>query len=295
MDFETTVDIIIKDIEGITSIVDDFKNYPGVPLFQIELAKSKCKSVAEVLAILKEAPKSTAAVKPAPEPAPIPAPEPVPEPAPISAPKPAPKSEPKPVTETVTEPKPKPQSEPKPEPKPEPRVVTRVVTPSKPKVAPEEVSAVTKDLMDAFDGDDSFDESDDDSNITALRSKLTTVDDDHSIPKNPKSESSILADTFNPINNSINDKMGKPSMPERNKAKPTSDLFKSIGINDKFLFIREIFNNDEALYKSVITQLNNSNTYTEAVDIILGYVDDEEDEAYLMLLDLIRRKFNVYR
>ena len=46
MDFNSTVDLIIKDLNEALKIIDDFKNYPGVPLLQVELAKSKCKSAA---------------------------------------------------------------------------------------------------------------------------------------------------------------------------------------------------------------------------------------------------------
>jgi hypothetical protein len=42
MDFKATVDLIIKDLDEAREIIDDLKNYPGVPHLQVELAKSKC-------------------------------------------------------------------------------------------------------------------------------------------------------------------------------------------------------------------------------------------------------------
>ena len=53
MDFNTTIDIIIKDLREAREIIDDLKNYPGVPQLQVELAKSKCKSAEEIIALLK--------------------------------------------------------------------------------------------------------------------------------------------------------------------------------------------------------------------------------------------------
>ncbi len=53
MDFNATVDLIIKDLNEAREIIDDFRNYPGVPVLQVEIAKSKCKSAAEVIALLK--------------------------------------------------------------------------------------------------------------------------------------------------------------------------------------------------------------------------------------------------
>jgi hypothetical protein len=53
MDFNTTIDIILKDLREVREIIDDLKNYPGMPMLQVELAKSKCRSAEEVIALLK--------------------------------------------------------------------------------------------------------------------------------------------------------------------------------------------------------------------------------------------------
>lgn len=53
MDFKSTIDLIIKDLNEASEIIDDLKKYPGVPILQVELAKSKCKSAGEVIALLK--------------------------------------------------------------------------------------------------------------------------------------------------------------------------------------------------------------------------------------------------
>jgi hypothetical protein len=53
MDFNTTIDLIIKDLKEAAEIIDDLKKYPGVPALQVELAKAKCRSAADVIALLK--------------------------------------------------------------------------------------------------------------------------------------------------------------------------------------------------------------------------------------------------
>ena len=53
MDFNSTIDIMIRDLRELREIIDDFKNYHDVPQIQIELAKSKCKSTEEIIALLK--------------------------------------------------------------------------------------------------------------------------------------------------------------------------------------------------------------------------------------------------
>ena len=53
MDINKTIDFIIRDLQETRDIIDDLKNYPDVPLIQIELAKSKCKSAEELIELLK--------------------------------------------------------------------------------------------------------------------------------------------------------------------------------------------------------------------------------------------------
>jgi hypothetical protein len=53
MDFNTTIDLIIKDLNEASEIIEDLKKYPGVPALQVELAKSKCRSAGDVIALLK--------------------------------------------------------------------------------------------------------------------------------------------------------------------------------------------------------------------------------------------------
>jgi hypothetical protein len=54
MDFNATIDLIIKDLKEASEIIDDLKKYPGVPALQVELAKSKCRSAGDVIALLKD-------------------------------------------------------------------------------------------------------------------------------------------------------------------------------------------------------------------------------------------------
>jgi hypothetical protein len=53
MDFNATIDLIIKDLREAGEIIDDLKKYPGVPALQVELAKSKCRSAGDVISLLK--------------------------------------------------------------------------------------------------------------------------------------------------------------------------------------------------------------------------------------------------
>lgn len=65
---------------------------------------------------------------------------------------------------------------------------------------------------------------------------------------------------------SINDrlKQSKIELAEVLKESPIKDLRKAIGINDRFLFINELFRGDEAMYERSIKTINGFNIYPEA-------------------------------
>ncbi len=72
MDLNTTIDIIIKDLNEASQIIDDLKLIPGVPALQVELAKSKCKTASDVIALLKSLPEAGVGVKPVSAPIEVP-------------------------------------------------------------------------------------------------------------------------------------------------------------------------------------------------------------------------------
>jgi len=214
MDFNATVDLIIKDLNEAREIIDDLKNYPGVPLIQVEMAKSKCKSAAEIIALLKTMQNS------------------------------APLPEQKPVTKQESE------LSVKPEMKPEKDVIHKV--PHIKKVVPEK-----------------------------LAGKST--------------ESAIIADTFG-LSDRINEKMGslrdEDDLSDIIKSKPLTKLSEAIGVNDKFLFIRELFDGNPEAYNQAISRLDNAENFEDAKGVIMSYSSDNKDtDAIRQLLDLVKRKF----
>lgn len=81
------------------------------------------------------------------------------------------------------------------------------------------------------------------------------------------------------------------------KDTPIKDLRKGIGINDRFVFINELFRGDEAMYERSIKTINSFNIYQEAeywmnreLKIKLGWDDTREivDHFY----NLVRRRFS---
>lgn len=66
-----------------------------------------------------------------------------------------------------------------------------------------------------------------------------------------------------------------------------------IGINDKYQYISELFNNDTALYLDVINTLNSFENYTQASNWILSnYHWDDEHEIAQSFMQQLDRYFN---
>jgi len=216
MDFNATVDLIIKDLKDAGEIIDDLKNYPGVPLLQVELAKSKCKNAAEIIALLKGLQNIYPPVKNE-----------------ITA-----DTVKKPVTEE--------------------RYVQSVASSEKQEKEP-----------------------------------VKRKDEDKNLLKKT-GESSIIADTFTNIHNSLNEQMGalREDVTEILKTKPLKTISEAIGVNDKFLFIKEIFNGSPESYNQAISRLDDAKNISDARAVIMSYTgNDPENETVKQLLDLVKRKF----
>ncbi len=74
------------------------------------------------------------------------------------------------------------------------------------------------------------------------------------------------------------------------------DLRSAIGINEKFLFINELFNGDMGRYNKAIDELNSMqnktgiDTYLMEIKIEKQWSDD--DDAFIKFKELVDRKFS---
>lgn len=98
---------------------------------------------------------------------------------------------------------------------------------------------------------------------------------------------------------SLNDrlKQGKTELVERLKESPVKDLRKAIGINDRFLFINDLFRGDENMYERCIKTINSFNIYAEAeywisreLKVKLGWKDESETVQHFD--QLVKRRFS---
>ncbi len=98
---------------------------------------------------------------------------------------------------------------------------------------------------------------------------------------------------------SLNDTLRehKNELSESLKDDPIKDLKKAIGINDRFLYIRELFRGDEAMYERSVKTINGFAIYPEAeywikreLKLKLGW--DDKNEIVKQFDQLVRRRFS---
>jgi hypothetical protein len=229
MDFNAAIDIIIKDLHEATEIIDDLRRYPGVPELQVELAKSKCKSAGEVIAMLKNIGQHIPLVKP------------------------------EPVRQEEIHPHAGAETE------VEDTIAGRPHEEKKVRAAEKPVPVKQMIKQEAV--------------------------------KSPQKEtgSMIIADQFANIPGSFNEQLSNlrsdDDIADILKTKPLESISDAIGLNDKFLFIREIFNGDQAAYTEAVLKLDSADNMEDARGIILSYTGNApENEAVSQLLELVKRK-----
>jgi hypothetical protein len=91
---------------------------------------------------------------------------------------------------------------------------------------------------------------------------------------------------------SLNDKLASGHSHEsRIKALPISSIKGAIGLNDRFLFTRELFGNDSSRYESTIDHLDQLANLLEAIEYLEKNFQWTKNDASLKFMDLVKRRF----
>ncbi len=130
--------------------------------------------------------------------------------------------------------------------------------------------------------------------------ELETADEIPPEPSEGDSDESpkILSDRFKKKTTLLNEDItqSKPvyNLSSRLQTKPITNIQNAIGINDKFLFIKELFGGNADKYNVTIDTLNNATHFNEAYNYLVeNFQWDMDSELVQKILDLIRRKFIV--
>ena len=104
-----------------------------------------------------------------------------------------------------------------------------------------------------------------------------------------------ISDTSKSLNDTL--RVEKKELGNVLQETPIRDLKKGIGINDRFVFINDLFKGDETMYERSIKTINSFNILPEAEywiqrELKLKLAWNEENENVLLFDQLVRRRFS---
>ena len=295
MDFNATIDLIIKDLEEAREIIDDLKKYKDVPALQVEIAKSKCKSAAEIIALLKNMSISQVPEKEKTPEAKIPeskTAEPPPvkqqlleevQPAVVQHHLPEVQEPPEPVNITSAKETGIDEDEILPNFKPDIKKEESSVKRARARILAEEIEDERKKASVSEPDQEAAEVQPVESKVETQVNVLQPITSQEFINEVELKRSTIIADRFR--------KQDEDDFSGIMKTRPLTSLSDAIGINDSFYYIREIFNGNKLTYSEALLKLEKAESLKDARAVIMSYTGQKADsEASLQLLDLVKRK-----
>lgn len=240
-------------------------------------------------------------------------------PEPIAEPEPEPEPEPEivPVVEPTPEPEPIPEPTPAPEPAPEPAPTPEPAhAPSSGSLFGEEEVVLRRPrskhqrMMSIYNDSEPrpekvvdiskiFDLDMDDDGPTEITVEPTPQPAPAPAPQprpvaEPKAEPTTLADAIAPAATTLADTIAAPSaLADEMHHTPISSLREGIGLNDKFLMIRDLFDGDGEAYEEAITALDALPTLDDCmIHIIENYAWNPDSEGSKFIMQLLDRKLS---
>jgi hypothetical protein len=121
-------------------------------------------------------------------------------------------------------------------------------------------------------------------------------------PDRSEYKEEILTIEHSEIKKTLNETLGKPQQlandvlsPEKNESgypiMPINSIWDGIGINDRFLYIRELFANSSAKFETTITALDKLETIQDAVNYLKLNFKWAKTDASQKFLVLVKRRF----
>ncbi len=276
MEIKHTVEILTKDIQDIENLVRNLNNYPTPPRIEIDLAMAKLRNVYELLAMISTDIKSDM------------------EEAALHREAVAGHSTPE-EESPVPENRPKETSERSPLPEEKPEKVKEMqgvkeVTFEK-EVKEVEEQPAEKDFQNRTDppGEPSVPKASKEADASSPQEAPVKEKFKEEVKK-----ASIIAEKF-ASNNSINERIAPGNsrdVSSRLTGEPIESIKRNIGINDRFLIIRELLNGDNEGYNRLVQQLDACTNFDQAHGLIeQSFPNKMEHEGVDLLVKLSRRRF----
>ena len=124
--------------------------------------------------------------------------------------------------------------------------------------------------------------------------KPVSVSEEQTSPKQEKKEKPVfLSDTFDKKQAFRNESLGKAhprDVSSTIKNRPLSDLHRAIGLNEKFMFIRDLFDGDSKKYEETVQFINKAVSREQVNTFLSRFQWDEKKEAVHEFRELVERK-----
>ncbi|WP_066628152.1 hypothetical protein [Labilibacter marinus] len=122
-----------------------------------------------------------------------------------------------------------------------------------------------------------------------------TIISEPTVEINKEDNSKTLGESFAGEKKSVNDIIATNQVSDAKKVlkgKPVTDLTKGLGINDRFMFQRELFNGKSEVMSQTLQQLNDLPDFTSAQSFIKSNFNwDDEQEVTQAFFNYIERRF----
>ncbi len=280
MEIKHTIEILTKDIQDIENLVRNLKKTPTPSRIEIDLAMSKLRNVYELLSIISEDIRSDHAMK---------------------AEGGTPTSPEAPATETAAD--------------PAPTATEETVQEEKNQEKSTVDAPPRKEAEEKASPDPDIGEPDTTEGAGKAEKQEETVRQEppvnHSAKKEEKQEekpaqnaekvtaeedrkTQIVAEKF-AANKNINEKIAPGSdrdLTAKLTGEPIDSIKRHIGINDRFMIIRELLNGDNEKFNKVVGELDSCSNFDEAMQIIEKEFSGKTDhEGVTLITRLARRRY----
>ena len=257
MGYNQTFEIIIKDIQDIEKLVGNFKNYSRVPKIELDLTLSKLRNVYDLILMFGEAEESSPDEGNSFE---FVGKE-------GNPPKPQPEIKEEPLSGEPEKPEEKKEEKKEISPKPSAENTQQEVSRQLPPLQNEDIR---------------------------LDKKEEDMIRHHQ--EEERKKQSLLSGQYEKRKEFINEKLGektnKNDISSRLQSSPIKTISGSMGINDKFYFIRELFKGDAEKFRSTLDVLDHTNSFEGAVKYLKdNFSWDMDSPTVQQFLNLVRRKF----
>ncbi len=277
MEFKNTFEILTKDIQDIEKLVASLQNSGGGSTIELDLALSKLRNVYEILTLIRDD-RSAAASNPEPR-REAPAP-------------PSERREIAPQDRRGISPLAGDGEQPQAETGVPPQAQTGVPPQAETGVPPQAQTGVPpQEQTGTPAGNETGADSGPGSGTLPAEPPRERED-----PVATSPAPSILAEKFS-ASSSINDNMGggREKKPEsKYLGKPIDSIGRNIGINDRFLIIREMFDGDADRFSRLVRQLDEAGNYEEAEKLLdEAFSGNRDHDGAEILEGLVKRRYTL--